>query len=438
MSITVLQKPSEIQPAQSPIVFSVITSGSNDYTASGFQYTANLYVWGNSFTTEPSYPNSGSYLYQTRKYPNASGSGIFDFGKLINSALKDLASENQSNIKYYAVDFGWQYESGSTYVTQSGELTRVSCSVDGWPLVAYDGYALFPDSINESLISQSAIFPVMTDAYLVTQSIIETDVSSFGNFASVTSGQSSGSHGISIWRGQNSAYTASYTIQLTASYTNGTKASGSTSISNFNPTSSFFPRTFVGHYGFCPKDPGWTSRFSGVPTASVDSYVFNIVSSAGVNLATLNYKVVCPHYYTPVRVAFKNRYGQFDFINFYKRHNETFNTEQRVYQPQLGTWEASTLSYNQFQTRTQRYIVDASEVLECNTDWLEEGWNVLMKQLLVSDEIYWMYDQTDPENVLVKPLTIQTNSLQFKTHVNNKLIQYTITFDIGQPYKLIL
>ena len=58
-----------------------------------------------------------------------------------------------------------------------------------------------------------------------------------------------------------------------------------------------------------------------------------------------------------------------------------------------------------------------------------------MKQLLVSDEIYWLYDQT---NYLVKPLTIKTNSLQFKTGVNNKLIQYTIAFDIGQPYKLLL
>ena len=54
---------------------------------------------------------------------------------------------------------------------------------------------------------------------------------------------------------------------------------------------------------------------------------------------------------------------------------------------------------------------------------------------MVSDEIYWLSDQA---NDIVTPLTIKTNSLQFKTGVNNKLIQYTITFDLGQPYKLIL
>ena len=82
MSINILQKPGDIQPAQSPIVFSVITSGSNAYTASQFQYTANLYIW------DGLPQNSGSFIYTAVKFPNASGSGIFDFSRLINSRFK--------------------------------------------------------------------------------------------------------------------------------------------------------------------------------------------------------------------------------------------------------------------------------------------------------------------------------------------------------------
>ena len=90
MSISILQRPKDVQPAQSPIVFSVITSGSeaNAYTASGFQYTANLYAW-TGFEN-----NSGSYIYQARKYPNPSGSGIFDFSKMINSTISTLGIED--------------------------------------------------------------------------------------------------------------------------------------------------------------------------------------------------------------------------------------------------------------------------------------------------------------------------------------------------------
>ena len=100
MAITILQKPGDIQSAQSPIVFTVLES-TQAYTSSEFQYTANLYIWSGNQN------QSGSYLYQARKFPNPSGSGIFDFSKFINSTLTDLAATNASNIKYYRADFGW-------------------------------------------------------------------------------------------------------------------------------------------------------------------------------------------------------------------------------------------------------------------------------------------------------------------------------------------
>ena len=82
MSISILQRPSDIQPAQSPIVFSIYEN-SGAITGSEFQYTANLYIWSGSLN------NSGSALYQARKFPNPAGSGIFDFSKFINSTTKD-------------------------------------------------------------------------------------------------------------------------------------------------------------------------------------------------------------------------------------------------------------------------------------------------------------------------------------------------------------
>jgi TonB-dependent SusC/RagA subfamily outer membrane receptor len=68
-----------------------------------------------------------------------------------------------------------------------------------------------------------------------------------------------------------------------------------------------------------------------------------------------------------------------------------------------------------------------------NTDWVDESYNDIFKQLLVSEEIYWVKSTTD-----LLPLTISTNSLTFKTGVVDKLIQYTFELDFGQGYKLIL
>lgn len=414
MSIVINQKPSDIQPAQSPIVFSVTENTASFVTASEFQYKANLYVWSGTLS------QSGSYIYQLRKYPNQDGAGIFDMGRIINSTLTELSADNSSNIKYYKVEFGWQYASGSTYVTQSGGLTAVTCSVGGTMFKAYDGYAVFPDPINDSLISQSAYWPFMTDMGSVTQSVQSTDVSNLGN----------GVRGVALWVGANDTKYPTL-IAVTSSYANGNIIMSGSSISALTASTTTSLQTY--QFGAAPGDSsGLIPVLSG--SSPLVKYKIQAYSGSAV-LATLHYQIQDECYYTPVRVAYKNRFGQFDFFNFYKRHNETFNTDQRLYQPQLGTWQASVLSYNQYQTRQQRYIVDATEVLECNTDYIEQGYNNLFKQLMVADEIYWLYDQA---NNLVKPLTIQTNSLQFKTGVNNKLIQYTITFDIGQPYKLIL
>lgn len=412
MSITILQKPNNNQPAQSPIIFSVVTSGSQAYTASEFQYTADLYIW--SGLPE----DSGSYLYSARKYPNASGSGIFDFNRLINSTLTDLSAENSSNIKYYKANFGFRYLSGSSYVTQSA-LTEVSTSISGTLLTSYDGYAIFPDDINSTLTDIDGCYPFMTDTCTVTQSIQLTDSSELG----------SGSYrAIPIWRGQGNPQISS--IQITASYANGSTTTASEIISDVNTVSG--SKLVYNSKGF-PGD-NWAS----LPTSSAGfdlvSYRVNAISGSGAIMSTLNYEIEAECYYTPVKIAYKNKYGQFDWFNFYKRHDSTFNTDQRLYQPQLGSWSSQTLSYSKFQTRAQRYIVDATEVLSVNTDYIQEGYNDLFKQLLVSDEIYWVIDNVGT----VRPLTVQTNSLQFRTHVNVKLIQYTIVFDLGQPFKLIM
>jgi hypothetical protein len=409
MSITVVQKPEDIQSAQSPIVFSVLES-TQAYTSSEFQYTANLYIWSGNMN------QSGSYVYQARKYPNPSGSGIFDFSKFINSTLTDLAATNPSNIKYYKAEFGWQYATGSTYVSQPGGLTPVTCSTGGTMFKAYDGYNLFPQQINTSLSASDSYWSFMTDMGSVTQSVLITDTTLI-----------SSTKGLNIWLGASDNFVPSK-IACTASYENGTQASSSTALSTGSTSTS----QQIGHLPSSPGDNGWPGYWP--TTASLSTYKFNAYSGSVV-VATLNYEVVCEQYYTPVRIAWKNRFGQFDWLNFYKRHNNTFNTDQRVYQPQLGTWQSQTLSYNQYQTAQQRYIVDATEVLDVNTNWLSDGYNEIMKQLMVSDEIYWLTDQTAGT---VKPLTIKTNSLQFKTGVNNKLIQYTLSFDIGQPYKLLL
>jgi hypothetical protein len=114
---------------------------------------------------------------------------------------------------------------------------------------------------------------------------------------------------------------------------------------------------------------------------------------------------------------------------------QSFSTERRTYQPQLGSWQARTLSYNNYDSSTLNYVADSKQALSVNTNWVNQDYNELFKQLLVSDEIYWVYDE--PNNDL-RPITIATESITFKTGVNDKVIQYAFDFNWGQAYKLII
>ena len=390
MALVFNQLPPTMSLAQSPIAFSVFEN-TGLYSGSEFQYNCQLNYWmGNESA-------SGSYDYLLVKYPNTSGVGIFDVSRVLNSALNQLAYDYTSSVLYYKAGFNYSYLSGSVRVSGS-----TSPLITSGIYKSLDGYSLFPEPINQNAPSKSLHWPLMTDGP-VSQSVLPTDIGSIGTYVGVTGA----TQPTQVRYTKIGGGTGSYAVTST------TASMGQITRVPLAPSQSGFPLTVT----------------------DGDAYTIQAYSGSTALGTSLYFEVQCAYYYTPIRIMWKNRYGQFDFQNFYKAHYNTFGTDQRVYQPQLGSWDATTLSYNTAQNNTQRYIVNTNEQLDVNSDWLPENFNEIYKQLLVADEIYWIYDQASS---FVKPLAITTNSVKFKTNVNEKLIQYTVSFSIGQTFKLII
>lgn len=391
MALSFTQTPPTLSLAQSPVAFSVLED-TGLYSASEFQYTCQLTYWTGSESI------SGSYDYLLTKYPNTSGVGIFDLSRVLNSSLNQLAFDYSSSVLYYKAGFNYNYLNAlGVRVSGSNNPTLVSGIYK-----ALDGYALFPEPINQNVPSKSLHWPLMTDGP-VTQSVLPTDIGSIGTYVGITGA----SQPTKVVYSKIGAGTGSVNVTSTTVSTNQITRVP------LAPSQSGFPLTVV----------------------DGDAYTIQAYSGSTALGSPLYFAVQCAYKYEPIRIMWKNRYGQFDYQNFYKANYKTFGTEQRTYQPQLGSWDATSLTYNTAQNNTQKYIVNTNELLEVNSDWLQEAFNEIYKQLLVSDEVYWIYDQ--PNN-LVKPLAVTTNSVRFKTGVNDKLIQYTVAFSIGQTFKLII
>lgn len=387
MSLSITQTPAICSLAQSPIIFTVSESNTNLLTSSSFQYVGELYYWQGSPSA------SGSADYTIVKYPNTSGVGIFDLNRIINSTLTDLAIANTSNVEYYAVDFYWQYLNGTTYVTGSHVKSNV--------YKALDGYGIFQEPIGQAVYSKTPHWPLMTDGP-VTQSVFTNNYGTAGVYVGDV-----GSTAPTKVRYVGNNGSADYSV------------SGTTSSSGQ-----------IAQYPFGPSQSGFPLSTTNLKNYSVQAY------NGSTPLGTpINFIVEQEQKYPNVRIKWKNRYGQFDYFNFYMVSRKSFSTEKKTYQPQLGSWESSTLSYQDYDSGVLNYIVDSKQAIQVNTFWIPEDYNDILKQLLVSDEIYWVYDEPNND---VRPLTITSQNVVFKTAVVDKLIQYQFDFNYGQAYKLII
>lgn len=388
MSLSITQTPAQVNLAQSPIIFTVSESTSVIYSSS-FQYVGDLYYWSGTPNQSGSVPQ-----YTLVKYPNLSTVGIFDVSRIINSSLSSSAQVDSSNVKYIAVDFYWQYLSGSTYVT--GSHTK-SLRYKG-----IDGYATFQEPIGQEITSKSLHWPLMSSGP-ATQSFFETNV---GN--------------LTVYTG----YPGTFTQVPSKVVYSGSLGNGSIAVSGNLDTTS--------QTQYVPIGPAQ----SGFPLSTSSEYFTIQAYNDNTPLGTpIRFEYKCKQKYPNVRLKWKNKFGQFDWFNFDMVNKQSFSTAARAYQPQIGSWEGTSLSYQNYESANLNYIVDSTETITINTDWVDEDYNNIFKQLMVSEEVYWISDEAT--NTL-QPITIKTNTIQFKTGVVDKVIQYQFDFDRGQGFKLIL
>jgi hypothetical protein len=388
MALSLLQTPASCSFAQSPIIFSLSESTTATLTSSSFQYVGDLYYWQGG-------PNASSSAadYTITKFPNTTGVGLFDLNRIINSTLTDYAQANTSNVVYFAVDFYWQYYSGTTYITGSHLKSATYKAVDG--------YGIFPETIGQQIQTTTPYWPLLTDGPATQSAFLDN-------------------RGVSGVYGGNIGATTPTKIVYT----------GNTGTADYTLTANVSSSGQVQQYPIGPAQSGFPISTTGLTYFTVQP--FNGAAALGL---PIRYNIDCEQKYPNVRIKWKNRFGQFDFMNFYMVSRQTFTTERKTYQPQLGTWESSTLSYQNYDTGNSAYIVDSKQGLSVNTFWLPESYNDILKQLLVSDEIYWIYNESTGA---LRPMSIVSQNIQFKTGAVDKLIQYQFEFQYGQPYKLIM
>lgn len=154
-----------------------------------------------------------------------------------------------------------------------------------------------------------------------------------------------------------------------------------------------------------------------------DYYDIILKNSAGSTISTIRYELTCEPKYTPYQVAFINRYGIADFITFFKASTEQGNFTNEQYKRSIyqdGFTAASTQD-----GQYQAFNINSQNTITMNTGWVEEEYADVVEDILMSETTAILIGGSW---IAAQP---QRGSINYQKEINQKMINYTMSFDIS-------
>ena len=123
--------------------------------------------------------------------------------------------------------------------------------------------------------------------------------------------------------------------------------------------------------------------------------------------------------YTPLPLDFVNKYGVWQRQWLFKASRTSLETMGNEYKMKPNNINASNNAYNSIVGTRKMFNVNGKQSIKINTGWVDESWNDVLEQIMLSEVI--LLD--------LKPVKLNNRSTELFTHINDKLINYTLEFD---------
>ena len=161
-----------------------------------------------------------------------------------------------------------------------------------------------------------------------------------------------------------------------------------------------------------------------------DTITFTSTTGA-LQTTTITIEEVCEPRYDAFRGIFYNRYGALQTFWFPKKSAKANNIKNEQYNANTIVFDDGAVSYSTKKHTTKRFNVIGRNSINLNTSLLQECYNVAVKDLLLSEQV-WLEYPLSTGNLTTAPVILQTKSLVEKTSANDKaLIQYNMDFDFA-------
>jgi len=383
MSLTLTQPTGTLLPAFNRINYSIISTNANQI---GFKYVVKVYngadeLMATAYYDSPANP-ADPIQFDISKYVQTNFTytkGILPSSTAINST--ELLQ------KFYIKCYEYYEIAGEYVIVLSSEVVSATkiAFAGAFPLLELKGFneALYNGTENET-------YNALTDWDTIKLRSSDSQVFAFYNNGKITSLK------LKIYLSNG---TTSDQVIAAPSYTTET-------ITYFKVT----PLTY------------------GVVDKIEVSLNYNNGSARVAYVATL-YTQECGKY-EPMRLAYLNRYGAYDFLNFDLVSKTTFDIERKSYQKDY-TDDVFIASSNIVKNLNPVYYVKETQKWKITSDYLTDHQSELARQLYSSPLVYMnLVNDTFVENSWI-PVKLSPNSYEMKKSISDKLFNLELDLEFG-------
>jgi len=359
-----------------------------------------LYIYTGTFTANGSVA-AGTLRYTINKKPLGSNAYVvFEVSELVRD--------------YLEVEFNGDYNSESVWLNAIATVTGggtnpVTVSPDNTNgFIGLDGYGYFEEGANPTL---------STTALQSNNSIIALDDNLFRVPVFV-----SGTESVSLlYKGE-----VKQTIDLSSASVDETTEQiryiSANSTGSGDVTYDSFQERVLNDGGTFEGSSCLSEFLDSVSIGLIDEVY--VASASGVEVFKVKTLEEC--LYTPIKVTFVNKFGAFQDLIFFKKSIDKTSVKGEEFK--TAVFDQATLTYKTYQHQRTQFMVQGTDSITMNTGYISEDYNQVIEQLMLSEQV-WATFITDSEEV--RPLVPKTKSFTHKTQLNDKLIDYTIEFDIA-------
>lgn len=149
----------------------------------------------------------------------------------------------------------------------------------------------------------------------------------------------------------------------------------------------------------------------------------NVVSSDG-SVKVMNVVTLEETQHTPHKITFVNKFGALESLWFYGNSKEMIKTNSSNYNRDTSDYTNGG-AYNTYDAAKIKVNNSSVKEMQINSGFYPETSNPSFEELILSTNVWIEY------NNQVLPIIIKNSSFSFKTHINDKAINYTLDIEFA-------